>query len=159
MIDTHFHLMRLEPSGDGSDLADYARERRRLGIEAAIVVQPSAHRYDASVTLGAVERHPDWLKAVVAAPPEIGANELAWLKSKGAVGVRLNMVHNPDQAAGPEAAFLRKIRDAGLFLQVFASGERLARLTAWLREVLPGDSDWKQVTGENPRRLLRGLEA
>jgi len=128
VIDTHFHLMQAEPCGEGPDLEDDRREMKRFGIAGAFVVQPSAHKFDTRVTLEAVGRFPEVFKAVVVVPSSVGLSELALLKTRGAVGVRLNVVSNPEQAVLPDVDFLKRIRDAGLFVQVFAGGETLACL-------------------------------
>ncbi len=38
------------------------------------------------------------------------------------------MISNPEQGSLPPPDFLKKVRDAGLFLQIFSSGESLARI-------------------------------
>lgn len=128
MIDTHIHVMQAEPCGQGLDLEDYRREMQRVGIVGAFIVQPSAHKFDTRVTLEAVGRFPELFKAVVVVPTSVGLSELVSLKARGVVGVRLNVVSNPEQAALPDEDFLKRVRDAGLFVQVFAGGESLARL-------------------------------
>lgn len=128
MIDTHFHLMQSDDPGNGTGLDSYVAVMDAFGITSAITVQPSTHKFDTDITLSATERHPDRFKAVAVVPTEIELPQLLALKKRGTVGIRINMISNPDQATLPKADFLKKVRDAGLFLQVFSSGETLARV-------------------------------
>lgn len=110
------------------DLQRYWHTMEPLGVTYAVVVQPSTHRFDTTITLAGVAQDPDRLRAVVCQPVDTPLATWIKLKEIGVVGTRLNMIHNPDQSSLPSVDFLKKLRDAGLFLQVFSRGRKLAEI-------------------------------
>lgn len=83
-----------------------------LGIERAVIVQPSVHGTDNRVTLEAVARSGGAFRAVVVVDDAIGDSELEAMAAAGARGVRVNLIH----ASGSEVRDIRRLaeRVAGL---------------------------------------------
>lgn len=98
--DTHMHVFGpverfpLSPvrsyTPHPSTLDDYLPVMAALGIERAVLVQPSVYGTDNAAQLEALRRMPDRLRAVVVVPPSITDDELAALHGLGARGIRIN---------------------------------------------------------------------
>ena len=76
----------------GGDVDNYLKLRRILGLERAVVVQPSAYGTDNRCTLDAVERLGDGARAVVVVDESVGDAELERLTAIGARGLRFFML-------------------------------------------------------------------
>lgn len=132
MIDTHFHL--IHPSSSKSGLnghkphLELETEMNRCGILGGIAVQPSIYRYDNTHLLSVLKQYSETMRGVCVVPETIHIQQLEALKKQGIIGVRLNMVDNPDQHEAPHPDFFRKLTDTGLFLQVHSQREQLANI-------------------------------
>ena len=134
MIDTHFHPMRPATSKSGLNGNKFLHERelkaamKRYGILGGIAVQPSIYRYDNSHLLAVLKQYPQTMRGVGVVPETIQIQQLEELKKQGIIGIRLNMINNPDQYKLPPRDFIRKLSDAGLFLQVHSKAYQLAEV-------------------------------
>jgi len=130
MIDTHFHLIRPAHSAAYQNKRKLSidREWERCGIVGGIAVQPSMYRFDNSHLLSILNRFPEKLRGVAVVPQDVKIAQLEDLKRLGIIGLRLNMIDNPEQRSVPGPDFFKKTRDANLFLQVHAKGIQLANV-------------------------------
>jgi predicted TIM-barrel fold metal-dependent hydrolase len=128
MIDTHFHLMQPVDSESPAGVKELMTEMERWEITGGIAVQPSTYRFDNSYLLSVLQRYPERFRGVAVVPEDVNFSQLEALKKQGIIGVRMNMTHNPDQQTPPSSDFLKKLRDAGLFLQVHTAGASLAEV-------------------------------
>jgi predicted TIM-barrel fold metal-dependent hydrolase len=75
-------------------LDDYRLVMAHLGIDRAVLIQPSVYGIDNRLHLQALQAAPDMLRAVVVIPPETSNDELHRLDALGVRGVRINR-YNP----------------------------------------------------------------
>ena len=78
-------------------LDDYRPIMTTLGIDRAVLVQPSVYGMDNSALLDALRQMPERLRGVVVVPPDIGEPDLLALHAAGVRGVRVNR-RNPRRA-------------------------------------------------------------
>ncbi|MEP9352274.1 amidohydrolase family protein [Xanthobacter sp. KR7-65] len=98
--DTHMHVFGplgrfpLSPTRNYTPrearLADYRKVMDALGIDRAVLVQPSVYGTDNSALMEALASDPARLRAVVVVPPAILDTDLAELDRMGARGIRIN---------------------------------------------------------------------
>lgn len=97
--DTHLHIYEPghaqnpygPPPEPAATLADYRAEMARLGIDRAVVVQPSAYGTDNSCTLAAVAALGPAARGVAILPETVTAQELDLLSAQGVVSLRCLM--------------------------------------------------------------------
>ena len=100
--DTHFHVF---PAGhehryvpDRSypppplEITDFDHVARTLGIERAVVIQPSVYAEDNTAMLEVSAADPDRLRAVVSVTQDVTDAELEAFHAAGARGIRVNVV-------------------------------------------------------------------
>jgi 2-pyrone-4,6-dicarboxylate lactonase len=100
--DTHAHICGPEarfPYADeriytppDATLEDYLHLLGTLGIDRAVLVQPSVYGTDNRAVLDALARHPKGLRGVAVVKPDISAGEIRALNDAGVRGVRFNLV-------------------------------------------------------------------
>jgi len=81
-------------------LADYLHMLDMLGVERAVLVQPSVYGTDNTVMLEAIKTAPARLRGVAVVAPDIGDAELKALDAAGVRGVRVNIVDVKDRKPG-----------------------------------------------------------
>jgi predicted TIM-barrel fold metal-dependent hydrolase len=81
-------------------LADYQQMLATLGIERAVLVQPSVYGTDNSAMLDAIACAPSKLRGVAVVDDDVTADELARLHEGGVRGVRVNIVDVKDRKPG-----------------------------------------------------------
>jgi len=140
--DTHLHIYDPRyPYADAAGLrpapatpAQYLAMRRALGLERAVVVQPSSYGTDNRCTLQAVaELGRDRTRAVVVVTPQIADVQLDTLHSQGARGVRVNALRGAALNRDAVAGLCARIAPLGWHLQLHVPGEQLPGLEPWLR--------------------------
>lgn len=89
-------------------LADYRRMLAALGVERAVLVQPSVYGADNSAMVAALLEGGPGLRAVAVVEPEISKARLAVLHGVGVRGVRLNIV---DRREGKNVVPAELVRD------------------------------------------------
>jgi predicted TIM-barrel fold metal-dependent hydrolase len=148
LADCHAHIIvpTLFPYADGpgykprpDEAGDSDAFRRVLANHAvthALLVQPSCYGYDNACLLDAIARSGGRFKGVGMVPPTVSEAELCRLKEQGIVGVRLHlMLFDPKALARQDTGyFLARMKEAGLFVQVYATGDVWAGALAPLRQ-------------------------
>ncbi|WP_298843542.1 amidohydrolase [uncultured Roseobacter sp.] len=134
--DTHFHVF---PSGhehryvpDRSytppplEITDFDRVVGALGIERAVVVQPSVYAEDNTATLEVSGADPERLRAVVSVRPEVTDAELEAFHAAGARGIRVNVVDSGGMtfpSIKDALKFTERIADMGWHIEFLAHVE------------------------------------
>jgi predicted TIM-barrel fold metal-dependent hydrolase len=86
-----------------STLEDYLHLLATLGVDRAVLVQPSVYGTDNSALLDALSRHRSGLRGVAVMKPDIDVSELRALNDAGVRGVRFNLVdHTGERNVVPE---------------------------------------------------------
>ena len=103
--DTHFHVFgppnefpfaatrQYEPPA--APIAHYHNMIAAIGIERAVVVQPSAHGFDNTATLNAIAVSDGQLRGIARVNDQIAEDELHRLHGAGIRGVRFNLLDRP----------------------------------------------------------------
>lgn len=81
-------------------LRDYRHMLDTLGVERAVLVQPSAYGFDNTAMLDAMKSDPQRLRGVAVVPDDVPEAELKRLHEAGVRGVRVNIVDVKDRKAG-----------------------------------------------------------
>src|SRR5258706_4671015 len=81
-------------------LSDYRRMLDTLGVERAVLVQPSVYGTDNNAMLDAMKADPARLRGVAVVADDIAAGELARMHEAGVRGVRVNIVDVKDRKPG-----------------------------------------------------------
>lgn len=102
----------------------------RNGIAAGVLVQPSFLGTDNSFMCRAIASWPHRLRGVAVVPLEVERHDLAALRAQGIRAVRLNLVGVPDPefSAPSWRRWMANVRDAGLPVDLHATGERWGRI-------------------------------
>jgi len=108
--DTHAHIMGPKASHAYSPariytppdclLADYLHMLDTLGVERAVLVQPSVYGTDNAVMLGAMKATNGRLRGVAVVEEDISETDLKALSDAGVRGVRVNIVDVKDRKPG-----------------------------------------------------------
>jgi 2-pyrone-4,6-dicarboxylate lactonase len=86
-----------------STLEDYLQLLAALGIDRAVLVQPSVYGTDNRALIDALSRRPQGLRGVAVVEPDISADEVRALDDAGIRGVRFNLVdHKGERNVVPE---------------------------------------------------------
>ena len=102
-------------------LETYLQVLDTLGIERAVLTQPSVYGTDNSAMLDAMARHPGRVLGVVAVDGPITDAELVDLNAKGARGVRVNIADkggNPFDSMDAVRRFCERLAPLGWHLEV-----------------------------------------
>jgi 2-pyrone-4,6-dicarboxylate lactonase len=81
-------------------LPAYRHMLKTLGVERAVLIQPSAYGTDNSAMLDAMKTDPARLRGVAVVPDDIAESELKRMHDAGVRGVRVNIVDVRDRKAG-----------------------------------------------------------
>jgi predicted TIM-barrel fold metal-dependent hydrolase len=110
--DTHFHAFgppdkfgfapAREYTPPAAPLEHYLSMLEVIGIERAMVVQPSVHGMDNSVTLDAIQRSGGRFLGVGRVDDETSRTEMQRLHEGGIRGVRFNLLERPRGNVGPD---------------------------------------------------------
>jgi D-galactarolactone isomerase len=119
-------------------LEDYRGVMARLGIERAVVVQPSAYGTDNRCTMDAVRALGAAARAVVVVPPQIADAELERLTRGGARGLRFHMFAGGVLPWDVLETMAARVRSVGWHVQLQFDGRQMAERLAMLQR-LPGD--------------------
>ncbi|MEP5152280.1 amidohydrolase family protein [Planktotalea sp.] len=143
--DTHFHIF---PSGhehryvpDRSYtppplvISDFNVVSGALGLERAVVIQPSVYGEDNAATLAVSSAEPDRLRAVISVSSDVTDSELEAFHAAGARGIRVNVVDSGGMTFSSieEAlAFTARIADLGWHIEFLAHVETFDDIDAVL---------------------------
>lgn len=129
-VDCHFHVFGPDeryPHALGrsytppeASLADYERLSATLGIERAVVVQPSPYGFDNSRTLSVMAESCIPMRAVLVLEPSVSEADLQRSHECGARGVRLNLLFGAGATLPSAGRLADKIRDLGWHMQFLA---------------------------------------
>lgn len=138
-VDAHAHVWqrplefigtaRYRPQYD-APVGQYVAQLDRHRLAKGLLIQPSFLGYDNSQVLAAVAKHRDRLRAVVMADPSTTSEALVELQSRGAVGLRYNLVGLPlpDFAAEPHAGLIKRIAAQGWHVEIHRDARDLHAL-------------------------------
>jgi D-galactarolactone isomerase len=123
------------PPVAGGDIATYMRARVVLGLQRAVVVQPSVYGFDNRATLDAMAALGEEARGVVVVPPDVAESELERLTALGVRGIRFFMIgggalgwDDLDRLAARTAAFGWHVQMQMDGRQLEEAAPRLARL-------------------------------
>lgn len=114
------------------DMADYAKEARKMRFSRVVIVQPSAYGTDNRCTIDALKAAPETTRAIAVIDDATTDADLQEWAKIGVRGIRLNLVSNATPA--PEAAIAALTRAArrcaplGWHIQIFANPDLIAKL-------------------------------
>lgn len=127
--DTHFRP-------NECPLPDYLRMLGVLGVQRAVLVQPSVYGTDHSLITQALRSGSFDLRAVAVVDPDIGPAELQAMHALGFRGIRVNTASaTPGLGLQHVAALIERIRPLGWHLQFFVDLQRQPELADWLGDL------------------------
>lgn len=109
---------------------DYERMRAVLGLQRAVLVQPSVYGSDNRLLLDALAQDPVHLRGVAVLPADVADGDLERLQAAGVRGLRVNLVDRHD-AGGPLpmdllARLARRIAPLGWHLELLVHADQHA---------------------------------
>lgn len=134
-IDSHAHVfkrglklapsIRYAPDYDATP-EDYIKVLDANGISNAVLIQPSFLGTDNSYMLDARKRYPSRFQCVAVVEPEISVDDLKALNANGVVGVRLNLIGQPDPVLASQTwrTHLAQLAALGWHVEIQAEGRR-----------------------------------
>lgn len=137
--DSHAHIFgppepeRLQPNTHfrphETPLPDYLRMLGVLGVQRAVLVQPSVYGTDNTLIAEALRSHPSSLRGVAVVAPDIAQHELEAMHQLGFRGVRVNTASaTPGLQLADVPALVRRIQPLGWHLQFFVDLQRQPEL-------------------------------
>lgn len=118
---------------------DYLTLARELGIERAVLVQPSGYGSDNRALLDTLRAYPGITRGVAVIEPRIAEDELATMHELGVRGVRLNLMNprlrSADEARATIDPVVRRVARYGWHLQIYADPDVVAPLAPLLRSL------------------------
>lgn len=136
--DTHFHLFGPAPEYPLVEVREYtpplitpvmARQLfDTLGIERAVVIQPSVYGEDNRAQLKGAAEVGIPVRAVVVASYDVSDRELAKLHDQGARGLRFILAHPGGLPVSDLERFAQRIKDMNWHIQFLAKGPQLLEL-------------------------------
>jgi predicted TIM-barrel fold metal-dependent hydrolase len=138
-IDCHAHVFtRALPLADGrryaptydADIAAYLAMLTANGMSHGVLIQPSFLGTDNAYMLDALRQAPDRLRGIAVVDPSAAASTLTPLAEAGCVGIRLNLIGQPDPAFHTEEwrRHLTAVTAMGWQVEVQAEAARLPSL-------------------------------
>ncbi|MEP4197730.1 MAG: amidohydrolase family protein [Aliishimia sp.] len=106
----------------------YLALHKRLGIQRAVIVQPSVYGTDNSVTLDAIAQYGTDCRGVPVIEPDCSAAELATLDASGIRGARINTLFGGGIDIGDLEALAGRVADLDWHLQLLIDDPTLAEL-------------------------------
>lgn len=125
------------PPVSGGDIATYIGARTILGLERAVVVQPSVYGFDNTATLDAMAALGDGGRGVAVVPPDVTEAELDQLSRLGIRGIRFFMIGGGALAWDDLETLAAKTAAFGWHVQMQMDGRDLADVADRLAR-LPG---------------------
>lgn len=145
-------------------LADYRRVMRALGIERAVLVQPSVYGTDNSALLDALREGGGDFRGIVVPPIDVSDAALAAMHAIGVRGIRLNLVNPAVLGVDDAVRLCSRIAAFGWHLQVqlvldAAGAEALQMLRRRIDVPLVIDHMGRLPPGADMRPLLAALDS
>lgn len=113
-------------------LAQYKALHARLGIERAVIVQPSVYGTDNTVTLDAIAGYGPNCRGIAVVDADVPMAELKRLDSGGIRGARINMLFAGGIGLDDLEPLAHRIADLGWHFQLLIDGPTVAGLEARL---------------------------
>jgi D-galactarolactone isomerase len=141
--DTHVHILEadavvgLAVKPEIASLADYRRQRERLGVARTVLVQPSAFKFDNTGVLAALADLGQTARAVVTVERSISETELRRLTQLGVRGARFHLLKSPLQSWEDLEPIANRVAAHGWHVQLQCDGRQLPERAAMLSR-LPG---------------------
>ncbi len=101
-----------------ASLTDYQKMLATLGLDRAVIVQPSVYGTDNRATLDAVAQGGENFRAVVVVDEAVDAGELKRMHERGARGIRINLLFKSGITISDIRNLARKIAPLGWHLQM-----------------------------------------
>ncbi len=143
--DTHFHAFpagyedRYVPDRSYTppvlELADYDQVATALGIDRAVIIQPSVYAEDNAATLSVATSDPDRFRAVVSVTSDVTDAELEAFHAQGVRGIRVNIVDSGGMtfaSVDDAVAFTSRITGLGWHIEFLAHVEDFEDIEAVL---------------------------
>ena len=132
-----------------ASLAEYRAMLDVLGIDRAVIVQPSVYGTDNACTREAVEELGAKGRGVAVIDERTGDAEIAALHDAGFRGIRFNIVSKGGVSFAALETLAARIADLGWHIQIFAQGQTLAEAADRLRQ-LPVDIVLDHIANADP---------
>jgi predicted TIM-barrel fold metal-dependent hydrolase len=116
-------------------LEDYRALHRVLGIERAVIVQPSVHGIDNAVTLDGIAGYGPNARGVAVVDSDVSERELQRLHDGGIRGVRLNLLFGGGVGLEALEPLAQRIAPMGWHVQLLLDARDLVALAPRLRKV------------------------
>lgn len=116
-------------------LAEYQSLHWTLGIERAVIVQPSVHGTDNQVTLDAVAGYGANARGIAVVEASVEESELARLNNGGMRGIRLNVLFGGGVGLQAMEPLAQRIADMGWHAQLLLDARDLVELAPRLRKL------------------------
>lgn len=145
-VDTHAHTFlhtlpmvsdrRYTPDYD-ADLPKYLAMLNREDCTHGVLIQPSFLGTNNSYLLSALAHHPDRLRGIVVTEPETPRSTLEDFNKRGIVGIRLNLIGEPDpELTSPQwRKHLEDVAQLGWQVEIQAEATRLHKFLPILMSV------------------------
>lgn len=145
-VDCHAHVMlksaplvagrHSEPKHDIAP-EDFIAVLDAHRVSHGVLTQPSFYGTDNSLLLAALAHYPTRLRGTAIVPTDTGVDALVALKAAGVAGVRLNWFRRdvlPDIRGAEYGALLGHAREAGLHVEIYLEGAKLADVLPVVRK-------------------------
>ena len=116
-------------------LEDYMALHRVLGIERAVIVQPSVHGTDNQVTLDGIAGYGPNARGIAVVDVDVTDKELERLNDGGIRGVRLNLLFGGGVGLHTLEPLARRIVDLGWHVQLLLDARNMVELAPRLRKL------------------------
>jgi predicted TIM-barrel fold metal-dependent hydrolase len=147
--DTHVHVIGARPAWpmaperhytpEPAPLEDLQAHLQAVGLQRAVIVQPSVYGTDNALLLQSLERMQGQARGVAVVASDLPLAELKAMDAAGVRGLRINLESASGQDAAPLAYALQeqsaRIADLGWHLQVFARLSLVAACAPVLRQL------------------------
>lgn len=116
-------------------LEDYKALHRALGIERAVIVQPSVHGTANQVTLDAIAGYGPNARGIAVVEPDISEAELQRLHEGGMRGIRLNVLFGGGVGLHALEPLAEKIAPLGWHIQLLLDAQNMEELSPRIRKL------------------------
>ncbi|NIO39837.1 MAG: amidohydrolase family protein [Burkholderiales bacterium] len=116
-------------------LADYQALHRALGIERAVIVQPSVHGTDNRATLDGIAGYGANARGVAVVDTDVTDRELQRLHDGGIRGVRLNLLFGGGVGLHTLEPLAQRVANIGWHIQLLLDARNLVELAPRLRKL------------------------
>ena len=116
-------------------LADYQALHRVLGFERAVIVQPSVHGTDNTVTLDGIAGYGPNARGIAVVDADVSEGELQRLHDGGIRGVRLNLLFGGGVGLNALEPLAQRIADLDWHVQLLLDARDLVNLAPRLRSL------------------------